>query len=107
MMQRVRRLGIGQMARTMGALYFLLGILFAAIFALFGSMLGGTDMGGETALFGGTFLIVMPILYGVAGLVFGALIAALYNVVAGWTGGIELDLDGADYPADGSLREPA
>ena len=96
MIQRIRRLGIGQMAKVMGALYFLIGILIAAIMGLFGSMIP-TAGEGSTALFGGAFLIAMPVLYGLFGLVSGALIAWLYNVVAGFTGGIEMDLDGGAY----------
>ena len=72
MIQRIRRLGIGQMAKVMGALYFLIGIIIAALFGLFGSMLP-TASEDSTALFGGAFLIAMPIIYGLFGVVFGAL----------------------------------
>ena len=94
MTHRIRRLDIGQMAKVMGALYFLLGIIFAALFAVFGSMMPRGEMEAGTAMFGGVFLVGMPILYGVIGVIGGALLAALYNLVAGWTGGIELELDG-------------
>lgn len=95
MIQRIRRLGIGQMAKVMGALYFLIGILIAAIIGLFGSMLPSAREEGA-ALFGGAFLVAMPIIYGLFGVVAGALVAWLYNVVAGFTGGIEMELDGGD-----------
>ena len=74
----------------------LIGILIAAIMGLFGSMIptAGND---SASLFGGAFLIAMPILYGLFGLVSGALIAWLYNIVAGFTGGIEMELEGGDY----------
>ncbi len=96
MIQRIRRLGVGQMAKVMGALYFLIGILFAAIMGLFGSMMPNAGE-GSTALFGGMALIALPILYGLFGVVAGALMAWLYNVVAGFTGGLELELEGAEY----------
>ena len=96
MIQRIRRLGVGQMAKVMGALYFLIGILIAALFGLFGSLLP-TASEDSTALFGGAFLVAMPILYGFFGVVFGALIAWLYNVVSGFTGGIEMEFDGGAY----------
>jgi|SRR5690606_32006224 len=92
-MHRIRRLGVGQMAKVLGSLYLLLGIIFAAIFGIFGSMMPTREMGNDAAMFGGAFLIFMPILYGVIGLIFGALIAWLYNLVAGWTGGIEIELE--------------
>ena len=41
------------------------------------------------------FAIAMPIMYGVFGVVGGAIGAALYNLVAGWVGGIEVELDEA------------
>lgn len=95
MIQQIRRLGVGQMAKVMGALYFLIGIVIAAVIGLFGSMF--PDAGdGSVALFGGLFLLAMPILYGVIGVVSGALIAWLYNVVAGFTGGLEMELEGAE-----------
>ena len=96
MIQRIRRLGIGQMAKVMGALYFLIGIIFAAVMALFGSMMPGAG-DDSTALLGGAFLIALPVLYGLFGVVAGALIAWLYNVVAGFTGGIEMEFDGGEY----------
>ncbi len=96
MIQRIRRLGIAQMAKVMGALYFLIGILIAALMALFGSMMPNAGEEG-TALFGGAFLVAMPVLYGLFGLLAGALIAWLYNIVAGFTGGVEMELDGGEY----------
>jgi hypothetical protein len=92
MIQRVTRVGVGQMAKVLGVLYFLLGILMSAIFAVVGSMIPATEMEGA-AMFGTGMLIALPLLYGVAGLVFGALIGWLYNLVAGWTGGFELEFE--------------
>ena len=93
MIQRVRRLGVGQMAKTLGALYFLLGIVAGLIFWAAGSMVPVTARGEDATLFGTGFIVAMPLLYGALGVVFGALIAWLYNLVAGWTGGIEMELD--------------
>ena len=93
MIQRITRLGVGQTAKVLGALYFLLGIVFAAIFGLFGSMMPAAAMGDGAGMFGRGFIIAMPFLYGVIGVIFGALVAWLYNLVATWTGGLELELD--------------
>ena len=35
----------------------------------------------------------MPVLYAVFGLIGGAIGAALYNLVAGWVGGLEVELE--------------
>jgi Ca2+/Na+ antiporter len=95
MIQRIRRLGVGQMAKVLGALYFLLGIVAALIFWIAGSMIPATASGRDTTLFGTGFILAMPLLYAVMGVVFGALIAWFYNLVAEWTGGIELELEAA------------
>lgn len=96
MIQRVTRVGVGQMAKVLGVLYLLLGVVFAALFALFGSMIPAGEMGEGAAMFGTGMLIALPLLYGLAGLVFGALIGWLYNLVAGWTGGFELELESGE-----------
>jgi hypothetical protein len=42
---------------------------------------------------GVAMLIFLPILYGVAGFVFGAIAAAVYNLIAGIVGGIEIEVE--------------
>jgi hypothetical protein len=48
--------------------------------------------GAFGALLGVGAIVVLPILYGCLGFVFTMLAAALYNLVAGWVGGVELDI---------------
>jgi hypothetical protein len=38
-------------------------------------------------------MVLAPIIYGVMGCLMGMLVAWLYNVVAGWIGGIEFDVE--------------
>jgi hypothetical protein len=95
MIQRIRRLGVGQMAKVLGALYFLLGIVAALIFWVASSMMPVAERGDDAAMFGTGLILAMPFMYAALGVVFGALIAWFYNLVAGWTGGIELELDSA------------
>jgi hypothetical protein len=38
------------------------------------------------------FVLVMPILYAAFGFLFGAFGAFVYNLVAGWIGGVEMEL---------------
>jgi hypothetical protein len=63
--------------------------------ALF-SLLGGA-LSSETGLMGGVagaiFLLVAPVIYGAISFVFVALGCAIYNIVAGYVGGIELELE--------------
>ena len=92
MAQRIRRFSIGQSAKFLGVLYLLFGLLFSPFFFLM-SMFTPDGEGG--AMFGTLFAIAMPIMYAFFGVIGGAIGAALYNLVAGWIGGIEVELDQA------------
>ena len=88
MAQQIRRFSIGQSAKFLGVLYALFGLIFVPFFLLVG-MFGPEGTGG----FGTLFALGMPVMYGVMGLVGGAIGAALYNLVAGWVGGIEVEFE--------------
>ena len=93
MIHRVRRVSVGQFAKTIGVLYLFLGLIFGVCFWLFSALIpsaaGGSALGG----LGLAAIIVIPIVYAVIGVVFGAITAAIYNLVAGWIGGVEIDLE--------------
>ncbi|HEX7546243.1 MAG TPA: hypothetical protein VF368_05920 [Gemmatimonadaceae bacterium] len=95
MMQRIRRMGVMQMAKTSGVLYALLGVIIGVPVVLFMSSVAKTTSGipGVGSGVGIGTLVMMPVIYGVGGFVSGAVIAALYNLVAGWTGGIAIELE--------------
>jgi len=59
------------------------------------SMLGGRNMGGAgMGLVGASFAYMMMIVfYGIMGGIGGAVWAWVYNMVAGWIGGLQFDLD--------------
>ena len=86
-MARIDRFGVGQTAKVLGVLYGLMGLVFVPFF-LIAAMFTPSEAG-----FGLGLAIMMPVLYGVAGFVFTALACALYNLVAGWVGGIEVELE--------------
>jgi hypothetical protein len=89
MAQRIKRFSIGQSAKVLGVLYLLFGLLFVPFFLLMGAF------GPEGAAgFGTVFALGMPLMYAVFGLIGGAIGAALYNLVAGWVGGIEIEMEG-------------
>jgi hypothetical protein len=88
MPQRIRRFGVGQTAKVLGVLYGLMGLIFVPVFLVMG-MFSPNEAG-----FGIGMAVVFPLLYGVGGFVFTAIGCAIYNVVAGWVGGIEIELGG-------------
>jgi inner membrane protein involved in colicin E2 resistance len=89
MTQRIRRVGVGQTAKVVGVLYLLVGLLLAPFLVL------ATMFAPEQAGFGVAFAVALPILYGCAGFVGAAIGCFIYNLVAGWVGGIEVDLGDA------------
>lgn len=93
MKQRITGFGVLQMAKVLGLLYLLMGVVFAVVFLLFGSLMPEGEMADAGWMFGTGMVLVLPLLYGVLGFVFGALTAWFYNLVASWTGGLEMDLE--------------
>ena len=98
----IRHIGVWSVARLYGGISATLGLIFGAVIAL-ASVAGGlAGMAAESgsggippvigAVFGVGAVIFLPIMYGVMGVVAGAVGAALYNLFAGVFGGIELDI---------------
>lgn len=91
-MAQITRFSVGQTAKFLAVLYALFGLVFVPFFLLAG-MFSPEGSGGFG--FGVVFAFAMPILYGIFGVIGGAIGAALYNLVASWVGGIEVELDNA------------
>lgn len=90
----VRRIAPLQLGKILGVLYGLLSLLFVP-FILLATMVPAFagDREADFALpLGLGFAIVFPFLYAAMGFVGGLLMAALYNVVSKWVGGVELEL---------------
>jgi hypothetical protein len=110
-MTTIRRFDVLSVGKIMGATYGLLGLIFGLIFS-FLAILGATaglaaGNGGEDAVFGFFFgagaIIFLPIFYGFMGFVAGIVGSAIYNLVAGFAGGIQVELDsGAGEAAGGA-----
>jgi hypothetical protein len=96
----IRKIGVGSAAKVFGTLYALWGFIFGAIVALIA--LAGAGLSAATSddpmpawlgtFFGVGAVIILPVVYGAMGAIFGALTAFFYNVVAGITGGLRLDV---------------
>lgn len=93
-MHTIKSVGVLSVAKIMGAIYGVIGLLFMPILllvSLAGSMAGehGNPLGAIGGLF---FAILAPVFYAGIGFVGGALSAFLYNVMAKWLGGIEVQM---------------
>jgi hypothetical protein len=93
MMHRIQRVGVAQLAKVLGVLYFFMGLVFLVVMLVFSRMMpGGAGAAFPGFGYGMGMVIFMPVFYAILGAVFGALGAAIYNVVAGMLGGVEIDL---------------
>ena len=86
MQYRIRRFGIQSTALTVGTLYFLLALVLIPIFYL-------ATRGAATGALPPVMILLIPFLYAVVGYVGTVIGCWLYNIVAGWSGGIAFTLE--------------
>jgi hypothetical protein len=94
-MHIIKSVGVLSVAKILGLVYGCMGLLFAPFFLLFG-LIGSVAGQGKSpfaGIFGVVFAILMPVLYGAMGFVSGAIGGLLYNLLARWVGGFELEMD--------------
>ena len=102
----IRRVNVASAAKIGGTLYAILGLIFGVIVALISMAGAGFAAAAQNdpemprmmasmigAMFGVGAIVVLPIFYGVMGLIGGALLAAIYNLVTGFTGGLVVDVE--------------
>ena len=102
MVTRLRHITVVQFALVVAVLYALLGVLLGLAWWLILSPImmagmkgSGVSAPGVAAMTGIGFLaiLIFPIMYGIIGFIAGLIYAALYNLAARWTGGIEFKLE--------------
>ncbi len=97
MLKTIKRIDVGSAAIMGGVTAAALGLILGLFAASFGSLLNNANnFGNNNNVFGGLGLfavILFPLLYGLFGLIGGAIYAALYNLFAGMVGGIKVEVD--------------
>lgn len=95
---RLTHIGPLSLAKVAFVVYGALGLIVGGMFAVatvLGSTLSATA-GEESALFGALFgvgaIVIFPVLYGCMGAIASLVMAWLYNLVAGFVGGVEVKL---------------
>ncbi len=93
---RLKNINPVQCGIVLAVMYAFLGIVFVVLMAPFMALISTMGMnnqaGNPFSSFGFAGLLVFPIMYGVLGFISGLLSAFIYNLVAGWTGGVEITL---------------
>ncbi len=93
-MQEIKKMGVLSVAKIEAVLCAVAGFIVGIIIALVGTaMMGMMQTPRAFGLyFGVASIIILPIVYGILGFIVGAIVAFLYNIVAGAIGGIEIEL---------------
>ena len=86
MKKRLTRVAPLRAGIVLGILYGIGGLIAAPFFLL------AAFMGREGAVGGIVLAVTFPIIYAVGGFIGGIIAAALYNLVAKWTGGLEFEV---------------
>lgn len=87
MAQRIRNIDPVQAAKVVAVLYLIVGMVLIPIF-LFLAFMDSNAFG-----FGMGFAILIPVIYAIVGFISTIVVCALYNLVAGWVGGIEVEFE--------------
>jgi ABC-type phosphate transport system permease subunit len=99
---RIKRIDPLQLGKILAVIYGLLSLIFVVPFFLMflaASAFSGAGRNGFEAPtimisgFGLMMIIIMPIMYAVMGFIAGVVGAFIYNVVAKWIGGIEVEFE--------------
>lgn len=92
----LKRIGPLSLARISAVLYGIIGLVLGCGFAVVAMIGGFASQQTSGPIFGFAFgvgaVIFFPLLYGGLGFVMSLIMAGLYNLMAGWLGGIELEL---------------
>ena len=95
----IKRVGALSAAKISGVLGVVIGLFVGALYALIFGVLGVSMMGGGEEEGAGFLAIaagsmcLLPVLYGTASFIMGALYAFVFNLVVGIIGGLEIEVE--------------
>jgi hypothetical protein len=100
---QIKKLGVLSVAKMYAVLGFVMGLIIGIMYLIFGLIFGammmgmagrnGAAAGGFSVLWGIVGLIFFPIFYSIVSFVAGAIGALIYNLCAGFIGGIEIEVE--------------
>ncbi len=106
-MYTIRRFSVVKTATVVAVMYVFIVAIFIIPFGILAVAFGRGDSGASVGIGVVVFGLVAAVLYGVAGWVITAIGCAVYNLAAGWVGGIEVQVDQAAPPPAPQLWAPS
>ncbi|MEP2775093.1 MAG: hypothetical protein ABJQ29_08490 [Luteolibacter sp.] len=95
--RRILSVSVVQAGIVLGGLYALISVIISVFLVIFGliALAAGSGSGDAAAAMGGVvgimvIAVIIPFIYGAMGFVGGVVVAAIYNLIAKMTGGIEV-----------------
>lgn len=95
----VKRIGVIQLGKILAALYGFMGLLIVPFFLLFGAIAALAPQKGDAppaiavVIVSLVMAVGLPLFYALMGFLIGVIGAAMYNLIAKWLGGLELDIE--------------
>lgn len=88
-MKRIRRFGVFQTSLHIAVTYFFISLIVMVPIFIFGASLFEEEFGMDGM--GNISLIFIPFAYAIIGFIVSVIACAVYNLVARWTGGVEME----------------
>lgn len=94
-MYRIRRFNVMKTATVVAVMYMVIVAIFVIPFAIFALLISATGTPQAQQFFGGSIIfgLFAILAYGLFGWIFTAIACYIYNVAAGWVGGIEVQVE--------------
>jgi hypothetical protein len=94
MKKEITHLDVRSVALMYGAILASIGLVIAVFILIFGSLFISMMDADTTMFMGGGVVaaIFIPFLYGMVGLIIGAIVSALYNFIASQVGGVKVTI---------------
>jgi hypothetical protein len=106
-MYTIRRFSVVKTATVVAVMYVVIVAIFIIPFAFLALAFGRGDSGAGGLVGVLVFGLLAALLYGVFGWIFTAIACAIYNLAAGWVGGIEVQVDQSAPPPAQQLWAPS
>ena len=105
-MYTIRRFSVFKTATVVAVMYVVIVAIFILPLAILAVAFGRGDTAGAGVVGVLVLGLLAAVIYGVIGWIFTAIACAIYNLAAGWVGGIEVQVDQVGPPPAAQLWAP-